>query len=190
MFSSEPPSFFSSFFFAERKERLWAQHPNDRALLSVVLPIFPPPGRVFISYAHRNSASAQGGREAIGIADPHEIAAALRDARIDYFLDTESLNPGDPLMKKLWSELHRCSCVIMCLSPEYNASPNCQKEATYAVMTAKKPILPVIVGTNFEAAWETLPWFLLEHPIAVDATTGFTPELLAKIVRRVEQILE
>jgi hypothetical protein len=78
-------------------------------------------------------------------------AQGLRAARIDFFQDLLSLEPGDRWEKKLYEQIDRCDLFVLFWSSQAKASPWVMKELEYALARQKKPgealpdIAPVIL---------------------------------------------
>lgn len=113
---------------------------------------------IFLSYCWRNSSSAATAGDIsnyIGLTDPRDLKRDIeRETHLRCWLDIEQLGCDG-----LFEGLHRAlsntslSLVVLCLSDEYAASPNCAMELQYAIR--RIPCIVVCVGDG--EGWRKTP---------------------------------
>ena len=106
---------------------------------------------LLISYCWSNSFSSfeQGlVSKCEGRTDPRYIKEELQSAGFKCWLDLERLG-SQGIFRGIHEAMNNKSlkCVVLCLSDEYNASPNCLMELEYAIR--RIPCVVLFVGNGF-----------------------------------------
>ena len=109
---------------------------------------------VFLSYCWYNSHDAvSNGTPALAGAlgwkngDPRVIKEALTRAGHNVWLDIEQAGKQG-LFEDIANGIRHSSVVVVCISREYAASPNCMMELRFAIINLRKPVIGLIVGTS------------------------------------------
>jgi hypothetical protein len=80
------------------------------------------------------------------------LAADLKNAGVNLWMDRLDINPGDDWRKSLESAVYSCAALISVLSPSYVSSKYCQRELARADRLGR-PIFPVLLGMITDADW-------------------------------------
>ncbi|KAJ3195212.1 hypothetical protein HK101_000806 [Irineochytrium annulatum] len=133
----------------------------------------PEPGKgrgisLFLSYSWANSAEAVG-EKAVGVCDPRNVRKYLGEQGFtDVWMDVERLNPGGDLFEQIANGLMAAEVCLVCVSDEYAASQNCQRELNFAVNVLKIPFVTLVVGRGF--GWQkTKAGLLIGDQLYVEA---------------------
>ena len=81
-----------------------------------------------------------------------KLAADLKNAGVNLWMDRLDINPGDDWRKSLEGAVYSCAALISVLSPAYVSSKYCQRELARADRLGR-PIFPVLLGTIAESNW-------------------------------------
>lgn len=81
-----------------------------------------------------------------------KLAADLKNAGVNLWMDRLDINPGDDWRKSLERAVYNCAAVISILSPAYVASKYCQRELARADRLGR-PVFPVLLGSIAESDW-------------------------------------
>ncbi|KAI8850382.1 hypothetical protein BC829DRAFT_431917 [Chytridium lagenaria] len=111
---------------------------------------------VFISYTWANSAAAiktqrdysKTALRNAGVFDPRELAIHLKNhCTLPVWIDYENISAGgrDPLFKEITNALNQAYFAVLCVSTQYDASENCNKELHY-ILKNKIPFVVLSVG--------------------------------------------
>eukprot|EP00457_Paulinella_chromatophora_P002025 gb/GEZN01002029.1/.p1 GENE.gb/GEZN01002029.1/~~gb/GEZN01002029.1/.p1 ORF type:complete len:710 (-),score=175.68 gb/GEZN01002029.1/:494-2623(-) len=74
------------------------------------------------------------------------IRAALKEAKINCWIDVEQMSGST--LSAMADAVERANVVLVCMSPEYQASPNCRLEGEYCIQQRKK-IMPIMLTEDF-----------------------------------------
>lgn len=80
------------------------------------------------------------------------LAADLKNAGVNLWMDRLDINPGDDWRKSLESAVYSCAALISVLSSSYVSSKYCQRELARADRLGR-PIFPVLLGPIPDADW-------------------------------------
>jgi hypothetical protein len=80
------------------------------------------------------------------------LAADLKNAGVNLWMDRLDINPGDDWRKSLESAVYSCAALISVLSSSYVSSKYCQRELARADRLGR-PIFPVLLGPVPDADW-------------------------------------
>ena len=80
------------------------------------------------------------------------LAADLKNAGVNLWMDRLDINPGDDWRKSLQAAVYNSAAMISVLSPAYVNSEYCQRELARADRL-KRPIFPVLLGVIPESDW-------------------------------------
>ena len=81
-----------------------------------------------------------------------KLAASLKNAGVNLWMDRLDIKPGDDWRKALESALNNCAAMIAVLSPGYVTSKYCQRELARADRLLR-PVFPVLLGPIAEEDW-------------------------------------
>ncbi len=80
------------------------------------------------------------------------LAADLKNAGVNLWMDRLDISPGDDWRKSLESAVYGCAAFISVLSPAYVSSKYCRRELARADRLSR-PVFPVLLGSIAEADW-------------------------------------
>lgn len=80
------------------------------------------------------------------------LAADLKNAGVNLWMDRLDINPGDDWRKSLENAVYSCAALISVLSASYVSSKYCQRELARADRLGR-PIFPVLLGAIDDADW-------------------------------------
>ncbi|XP_068689361.1 uncharacterized protein [Montipora foliosa] len=139
------------------------QQPSENTATTANRPV--DPADVFFSYCWANSEEAYQSKqvkEFIGsaFADPRKVHSTLaKNHTFSLWIDTEQLKTTNQnadslgMFAQIAEGLGKAKVVLACVSKQYANSENCRMEIQFAVKSLKKPVVPLIVGTDNE--WES-----------------------------------
>ena len=81
-----------------------------------------------------------------------KIAADLKNAGVNLWMDRLDIKPGDDWLKALQQAVNDCGAMIPVLSPDYVTSKYCQRELARADRMGR-PIFPIILQPVSESEW-------------------------------------
>ncbi len=81
-----------------------------------------------------------------------KLAADLKNAGVNLWMDRMDINPGDDWRKSLEGAVYSCAALISVLSPAYVSSKYCQRELARADRLGR-PVFPVLLGSIAESDW-------------------------------------
>ena len=91
-------------------------------------------GSVFISYSRYDTAAAD------------RVAAGLRRAGLQVFLDRDGIRGGGPFASQITRAISRCDVFVLLISPASARSAYVLRELHVAADDYQRPILPVVVA--------------------------------------------
>jgi hypothetical protein len=80
------------------------------------------------------------------------LAADLKNAGVNLWMDRLDIMPGDDWPKTLASAVNQCAAMIVIISPEYVGSKYCQRELARADRL-RRPIFPVLLRPIPDTEW-------------------------------------
>ncbi|MBI3878349.1 MAG: toll/interleukin-1 receptor domain-containing protein [Verrucomicrobia bacterium] len=103
--------------------------------------------KVFISHVGKDESLARN------------VAKALRGEKLDVWLPSEQIFPGDNWAEQISRALQECEAMVALLTPGAMRSGNIEMEMGYALGSKqyRHRLIPVLVG---DAPVEDMPWIL------------------------------
>ncbi|KAJ3118568.1 hypothetical protein HDU96_000520 [Phlyctochytrium bullatum] len=145
---------------------------------------------VFLSYCWQNSRMAVGD-EAVGVCDPRFVRNFLATEGFNHvWLDVEQMVSGQDLFEQIANGLMGCNIVVACISEEYAASKNCNRELNFAVNVLRIPFISLIVGKG--RGWQrTKVGLIVGDQLFIEAQDErLLPEKLANLAGDLDRIIE
>lgn len=161
------------------------------------------PCDIFISYTKVNSPSAIRNQEVLpsdappsydeailsSICDPRDIRFQLESCGVTLNKEKQG---ADALIQTV-QEINTAKVFVACLSDEYVKDEICRQEFQYAKKTAKKPVIPIVVGSGSFDWMMTVVGLLIAGEIYIhfsnkDVQEAKMAELLKAVKKSVPQV--
>ncbi|MGH9425686.1 MAG: toll/interleukin-1 receptor domain-containing protein [Terriglobia bacterium] len=133
--------------------------------------------QVFISHSHETEALAR------------KVGEALKRAGHGVWSDQEIL-PGDNWAEKIAQALEQSHAMVVLLTPHSLHSTSVRREIDYALSrkSFNKRLIPVLVGSEGEIAFENLPWILRHLNLIKLPAHGKEEEGINQITRALQAV--
>jgi len=140
--------------------------------------------KVFISYKRAESSS-------VAI----QLYEALEGNNFDVFLDTHSIQKGEPFQDELWHRMTDCDVIVLLNTPEFLESHWCKEE--FAEASAKQIGIVQLIWPNHQiididkSSYISYPIQLKENDFIngiIDSSGCFTKSVLDQVVVEVESV--
>src|SRR5690606_9773137 len=140
--------------------------------------------KVFISYKRAESSS-------VAI----QLYEALEGNNFDVFLDTHSIQKGEPFQDELWHRMSYCDVIVLLNTPEFLESHWCKEE--FAEASAKQIGIVQLIWPNHQiididkSSYISYPIQLKENDFIngiIDSSGCFTKSVLDQVVVEVESV--
>ena len=116
--------------------------------------------KVFVSHVGKDEALARG------------VAQALRGEKLEVWLPSEQIYPGDNWAEKISRALQECEAMVALLTPGALRGGNIKLDMGFALASKqyRQRLIPVLVG---DAPVEDMPWILKNfHYVRWDPRDG------------------
>src|SRR5690349_13024143 len=114
-----------------------------------------------------------------------KIAADLKNAGVNLWMDRLDIKPGDDWLKALQQAVNDCGAMIPVLSPDYVTSKYCQRELARADRMGR-PIFPIILQPVSESDWP----FEIERQQFIDFSRWRDEKFYQEQLLKLEDILK
>lgn len=140
--------------------------------------------KVFISYKRAESSS-------VAI----QLYEALEGNNFDVFLDTHSIQKGEPFQDELWHRMTDCDVIVLLNTPEFLESHWCKEE--FAEASAKQIGIVQLIWPNHKiididkSSYISYPIQLKEDDFRngiIDSAGSFTKSVLEQVIVEVESV--